>query len=581
MRRIIPPATLAVAAVLLAAISASAAPVRSAQATARPNIVFVMTDDQTQESLKVMARVRRDLIGRGTEFKRMMATYALCCPSRATYLTGQYSHNHGVIHNAGQFGGYTRLDHANTLPIWLHQAGYKTIHVGRYLNGYGTQNPNINEVPPGWDTWVSTVDPSTFNFRQWVMNENGNLSLKPDLNRPDEHQTDYLGRRAAEEIIRSGPSPQPFFLSLTFPAPHSGSPIDPDDPPFLRTPSPAPRHRDFFSQLRLPLTPDFNEADVFDKPQIVADRAPIDGAMFAAIQENYRQELESLLSVDDAVGSVIDALSRIGELGNTVIIYTSDNGFFHGEHRVPSEKILPYEPGIRVPMVIKGPGVPRGLKLGQLVGNIDWAPTVLEAAKASAQRRLDGTSLWRLLRDATREPGRELVLENGRGVNSVPQFRALRNNRFLYVRHDTTGEQELYDLRKDPYELNNLEDSRRYARIRGLLSRRLRALQNCRGSRCSASRPKVAMAVRELVRRGRRSRRAASTRTRPVGSCASRDVRLVLAGRERRRVELVRYFTGGRRLGVARRRPFRLDVKRSKLGDGGTLRLRARVTTFD
>jgi hypothetical protein len=266
-----------------------------------------------------------------------------------------------------------------------------------------------------------------------------------------------------------------------------------------------------------------------------------------------------------------------------VIIYTSDNGFFHGEHRIMSEKVLPYEPSIRLPFVMRGPGVPRGLRLGQLVGNIDWAPTILEAAHASAFRRMDGSSLWRLLRDPTLEPGRELVLENGRGVNSVPQYRGLRNQRFLYVRHDTTGEQELYDLRRDPYELNNLEDSDRYARTRLLLASRLRSLQHCRGSGCSRSRPKVRLAVRELVggRFRRRGRRAASTRTRPIGSCARRDVRLALSGREDHRVERVRYFNGRRRLGGARRAPFRLDVKRSRLRSRRTVRLRARVSTFD
>jgi len=190
--------------------------------------------------------------------------------------------------------------------------------------------------------------------------------------------------------------------------------------------------------------------------------------------------------------------------------------------------------------------------------------------------------LWELVRDPTLEPGRELVIENGQGVNSVPQFRALRNNRFLYVRHDTTGEQELYDLRRDPFELRNLEDDDRYAATRSLLSRRLRSLQRCRGEGCSASRPSLRMALRELVRGKKRGGRPAeTTRTRRIGRCASRGVRLALTGREYRRVQGVRYFSGRRRLGAAGRRPFRLDVRRSKLPGGRKLRLRARVTTFD
>jgi N-acetylglucosamine-6-sulfatase len=424
-----------------------------AQPDTRPNVLFVMTDDQTVESLRVMTRVKEGVVAEGTNFTQAISTYPLCCPSRATYLTGQYSHNHGVIHNAGAFGGYTRLDNFNTLPVWLQRSGYRTIHVGRYLNGYGTQNPDRTEIPPGWEDWNSTVDPTTFNFTKWTMNENGRLF---EVGPEGEFQTDYLGRRASEEILQAAADPRPFFLSLTFPAPHSGAPIDSDDPPSLRTPSPAPRHRNVFANEPLPRGPNFGRANRLTKPQIVADRRRFSAEDVSAIQENYQQELESLLSVDEAVGGLLSTLGATGELDNTVIIYTSDNGFFHGEHGVRSEKVLPYEPGIRTPLVMRGPGVPAGRRLNQLVGNVDLAPTIMDIADAVPSRVPDGRSLFTLLGDRTRELGREFVLENGRGVNSVPQYRALRNNRFLYVRHDTTGELELYDLRKDPFQLKNL-----------------------------------------------------------------------------------------------------------------------------
>ena len=562
---------------LLAAPVATAAPARGAQAETRPNIVFIMTDDQTAESMKVMRTLNLNLRRQGTTFKQAIATYPLCCPSRATYLTGQYSHNHGVIHNAGPFGGYVRLDNTNTLPVWLQQAGYRTIHVGRYLNGYGTQNPDITEIPPGWSDWHSTLDPYTFNYTDWRMNEDGDIKRYPGPENPGEFQTDFLGRRAKEMIERAAPSTQPFFLSLTFPAPHSGSPRDPDDPVGLRTPSPAPRHRDFFSRTPLPRPPNFDEGNVYDKPQIVADRGRITGEVFQAVQENYQQELESLLSVDDAVGEVIGALSRAGELENTLIIYTADNGFFHGEHRVRSEKILPYEPGLRVPLVLRGPGVPRNKTLKQIVGNIDLAPTILDAARARAGRLVDGRSVLDLTRDPTYEPGRELVIENGQGVNSVPMFRALRNNRFLFVQHGTTGETELYDLRKDPYQLRNLEESYRYAPIKNLLSRRLRRLKRCAGQRCNAGRPSVRLALRELAPPRKRSGR----RVRKNQTCVARGLRLGLTGRERYRVERVQYLLGRRRLGTASRPPFNADVKRSRLPSGRQVKVRARVTTLD
>jgi len=565
------------AALLLAAAPAAAAPARGAQVDTRPNIVFIMTDDQTADSMKVMRNLNLAVRQQGTTFSQAISTYPLCCPSRATYLTGQYSHNHGVIHNAGAFGGYVRLDNTNTLPVWLQQAGYRTIHLGRYLNGYGTQNPDVTEIPPGWSDWHSTVDPFTFNYAKWRMNDNGIIHDEPGFLNPGEHQTDYFGRRAAELIDRAAPKPQPFFLSLTFPAPHSGSPRDNDDPIGFLTPSPAPRHRNFFSRTPLPRPPNFDESNVYDKPQIVADRGRIRGAIFSAVQENYQQELESLLSVDEAVGNVIAALTRSGELQNTLIIYTSDNGFFHGEHRVRSSKILPYEPGLRVPLAMRGPGVPVNKRLTQMVGNIDYAPTILDAARAQPGRLLDGRSLLELTRDPSLETGRELVIENGHGVNQVPRFRALRNNRFLYVEHATTGETELYDMRKDPYQLGNLEDSDLYAPVRRLLARRLRSLKRCRGTRCNAGRPSVRLALSELQPPRKKGKR----RARRNQSCVSRGVRLRLSGRERRRVERVQYSLGRRRLGSSRRPPFNTDVKRSRLPSGRELRVRARVTTLD
>jgi len=328
----------------------------------------------------------------------------------------------------------------------------------------------------------------------------------------------------------------------------------------------------------LPRGPNFGRADRTTKPQIVADRRRFTAEDVAAIQENYQQELESLLSVDDALAELIGALSRSGELENTLIIYTSDNGFFHGEHRVRSEKILPYEPGLRVPLVMRGPGVPRNKRLKQMVGNIDFAPTILDAARATPGRLIDGRSILDITRDPTLEPGRELVIENGRGVNSVPMFRALRNNRFLYVQHGTTGETELYDLRKDRYQLRNLEDSDRYAAVRQLLARRLRSLKRCAGERCNAGRPSVRLALRELQPAPRkRSRR----RVRHNQSCVARGLRLGLTGRESRRVERVQYLLGRRSLGSSRRPPFRAVVKRSRLPSGQEVKVRARVTTLD
>ena len=572
---------------LLAAVAAVLIAAPAAQA--KPNIVFVMTDDQPAASIAVQRNVGL-LQTQGTTFTQAIATYPLCCPSRATYLSGQYSHNHGVIHNAGPFGGYTRFNHSNALPVWLQQAGYRTMHVGRYLNGYGVQNLDITEVPPGWSDWISAVGESVFDYKRWQTNENGSIQWRPGVDHPGEHQTDFYARRAAELIGQAAPSPQPFFLSLTFPAPHSGAPVDPDDPTLLGTPSPAPRHRDAFANRPLPRPPSFDAASMRGKPQILADRPRLSPEWQAAIQENYQQELESLLSVDDGVGAVLSALAATGELDDTLFIYTSDNGFFHGEHRVTSEKVLPYDAGARIPLVVRGPGVPANLRLGQLVGNIDWAPTIVDAADARAGRLMDGRSLFELLADPASEPGRELVLENGVGANGVPMFRALRNQRYLWVDHKTTGEYELYDLREDPYELRNLEDLDSYAPIRRRLEARLRRLSACRGARaCSISRPKLALRASQVEPpppkppKRKRSGRGGIRRGGAGASaaCVTRDLNLTLRGADTTRVQYVVYYRGKRRLRATAEAPFAVQVKRRALPRGQQLTLRALVTTID
>ena len=557
------------------------APAAGAQGQTRPNIVFVMTDDQTDESLRVMNNVRLGLQAEGATFAQSISSFPLCCPSRATQLTGQYSHNNGVTHNVEPFGGYTALDYSNTLPAWLQTSGYRTVFLGRFLNGYGTQNTDITEVPAGWDDWHAMVDPSTFDLSNWQMNDNGAISNQPDAAHPGEFQTDYLGRRASDLIAQNAKSDQPFYLHLSFASPHSSRPADPDDPPVLRTPHPAPRHQNAFAGTPLPQPPNFNEANMRDKPQIVRDRTRVSDQGLGAIQENYQQELEALLSVDDAVGGMLAALRATGELDNTLFIYTSDNGFFHGEHRIRSEKVLPYEPGIRVPLVMRGPGVPRGVRMRQLVANVDLSPTILEGAGATPGRLQDGRSLLPLLRDPGSEPGREVVLENGNGANQIPPYTGIRNDRFLFVRHKATGEQELYDLRSDPFELQNLDEDERYDRPRRLLLKRLRVLEKCAGSACLATRPAVKLRLRELLPRASERRRKPRPQVRPVRSCLRGGLRVALYGAERKLVERVRYYSTLGVIGTTTEAPFRIDVKQAKLPRRGSTVIRALVTTID
>jgi N-acetylglucosamine-6-sulfatase len=204
-------------------------------AAAKPNIVVLMTDDQTLDSMSVMAQTQKLLGEKGTTFTRDFVNYSLCCPSRATLYTGQYAHNHGVLGNGPPVGGYTRLDKSNWLPLWLQAAGYRTMHVGKFLNGYGRLSAPT-EVPPGFNDWYGTVDPTTYSFWNYTVNENGVLHTYGAANEPEFYSTDFFARRANELIAAAAPSDQPFFISVAFLAPHAGQPVEPGDPPASRRP---------------------------------------------------------------------------------------------------------------------------------------------------------------------------------------------------------------------------------------------------------------------------------------------------------------------------------------------------------
>jgi N-acetylglucosamine-6-sulfatase len=515
-----------------------AAPPALAQ-QARPNVVVFMTDDQTVSQVEFMPNVQRLLVNEGTSFSRFFATFPLCCPSRATMLTGQYAHNHGVLHNAGPFGGYRRLDHSRTLPVWLHAVGYRTLQVGRWLNGYGVQNTNQAEVPLGFDEWFVPVGTSAQAYQDQTINENGELKHFTD------YQTDLYAEKAIE-LIRAAPSP--FFLSMNFSAPHSGRPGDPDDPS-LRTPSPAPRHRDAYAHVELPSPPSFNEANIRDKPQDVFERPRLAPEMIEAIRENWQQELESLLSVDEAIGQVVAELSQQGRLDNTLIVFVSDNGFMHGEHRIPAEKVWPYDESARVPLILRGPGVPENLELGQLTANVDLVPTILEAGDAAANVPLDGRSLFELMEDPTLEWGREILLQSGFGANGVGAYRALRNYRYLFVHWKHSGERELYDLRRDPWQMRNLSGRIAYEQEESELARRLGALRGCYGARCYRP-PDLSIA---------------STRR-----CARRSRTVRIRGRELEKLDRVDFLRGRRVLARDRRPPFEVELRQAS-------RIRARA----
>jgi len=300
-------------------------------AAARPNVVVLMTDDQDAASVHVMESVQRELGDAGATFDNSFVSYSLCCPSRATFLTGQYAHNHGATIN----NGYDLVDHTNALPVWLQRAGYHTAHIGKYLNGYGL--PDLLEAPPpGWSEWFGSpgsLDNYYFGFK---LNHEGGLIRFPG----NAYRTDVYTDLAVDVIERNAPSSQPFFLWVAYAAPHAGRPVESGDPAGIATPVPAPRHVDAFSSEPLPQPASLNETDVSDKPVAMRRLPRLNAADLADTRANYQQRLESLLGVDESVEAIVSALRDSGELDNTLIVFTSDNGFFHGEHRKKSGKLL-------------------------------------------------------------------------------------------------------------------------------------------------------------------------------------------------------------------------------------------------
>lgn len=445
----------------------------------RPNIVILMTDDQTLRSMRAMPRTRALIGDAGATFVNSFVNNPRCCPSRATFLTGQYSHNHGVLTNGPPLGGWGRLQGtSNWLPSWLQRAGYRTAHVGKFLNNYGSADPH--ELPPGWDEWYATVDPTTYRYFGYTVNENGALRSYGRDEDPQWYSTDFVSRRSAEIVERLSPSAQPYFLSVAFLAPHTGAPREPGDPLSLGTPAVAPRHRGAFAAAQLPQPASFDEADVSDKPPMF--RRPRLGARAVTeITALYRQRLESLIAVDEGVERIVAALRDAGELERTLIVFTSDNGYLSGEHRLPHGKANIYEPAIRVPLMLRGPGVPSAVRRSQLVTNADLAPTILEAAAAPPGRVQDGRSLLPLAREPDLGRHRSLLIEVAKGATM--RTTAIRTPRWVYAEH-ASGATELYDLRTDPQELRSLHARPALARIRQTLAMRLAALRLCAGNEC-------------------------------------------------------------------------------------------------
>lgn len=482
-------------------------------ALARPNIVVIMADDLDQRSLntmvqnRLMPNLKRHLIDRGTRFTSAFVTTSLCCPSRATFLTGQYAHNHGVLFNSPPTGGVTALNNSSTLATWLHNAGYRTGLVGKYLNFYGFNRDTTTPVddptyiPPGWDDWQALVEPASrlFNYK---INDNGML-IKYGANVAD-YQTDVLAQRAKQFINESEAlsDTQPFFLTVTPSAPHveSEGPRIPNctKEKWNSTLRPAPRHQGTLpASITLPKPPNFNEADMQDKPPRYQTLPPLTSEDIRCVGQQYRDRLESLRAVDDLIGGIVYTLGRNGEIGNTVLIFTSDNGWFYGEHRLPG-KNRAYEESIRVPLFIRAPGFSGPQTTSRFALNTDLAPTLAAFADVSPELPVDGRLLIPLLANPnlipwrkrflvehriTAEPSSEVIL----GIRTTDLDAQTPNRLYTeWYRNSSLVAKEIYLLDTDPYELDSQHRAPARAGEQARLSGLISQLKTCGNGTCQA-----------------------------------------------------------------------------------------------
>ncbi|HEY1236703.1 MAG TPA: sulfatase [Solirubrobacterales bacterium] len=579
---------------------------RAAASSSRPNVVLLLTDDQTLEEMSGLPETSSLIGGQGANFSRAYISYPLCCPSRTAILTGQYMHNNGVHGNSPPTGGWQRF-HAEgldqrDLPIWLQNAGYYNVQVGKYLNGYtGSPAP----VPPGWNEWygkLSEYDAAVAGGRLYY-----NYQMREDPppdggvrcpsgdpaapgqpftchygSDPADYQTDVYRQMAVEAIHRlSNPSKgqTPFFLNVDFNAPHS--PYDP-----------APRHMGTLAGLPLQPPPGLNEKNMSDKPFFLRRLPRLGRGKLALIDQRRRSRLEMLRSVDDAVAAIVHALAAEGQLDNTYLIFASDNGYFSGEHRIRQGKYLPHEPSSHVPLMIRGPGIPAGGVSYDLASNVDFASTIAQMTGATPLLPQDGRSLLPFAEQPSLRTSRPILLEGDtgpsiddegaegpvaknqadfrhfkkklrrkmkrlrkrcnklkrksprraflcyrQGVRNIeqepvdtayklraPAYRGIRTDRYALYLY-ATGEIELYDMWRDPYQLSSVAKARRYRKPRKWLLARLDKLARCSGAACSAGigpEPRLAKKRFACKRKGPVRGRPSSSRKRCLRARAKR-----------------------------------------------------------
>ncbi len=441
-----------------------------------------MTDDMRADDLQYMPHVLHLLADQGVTFQQMLSPYPLCCPARAELLSGQYSHNNGVRGNAWPRGGYYKLDNTNTLPVWLHDAGYETAFMGKYLNEYGERDQL--ETPPGWDNWDGLVG-NVYDYSSATTNQLGQLTSHPGV-----YQTNLFDARTSDLIDQYASSDRPFFLWTSYVTPHiecSYADKLPGVQSCWHPPPPAYGDQGTFNNLVLPDNPAVNEADMSDKGRYMQALPLLSPDRVVGLHNARISRIEALQSVDRAIVSLVHELKATDQYDDTYLLFTSDNGLQLGEHRWV-DKILGYEGSLRVPLIISGPGIPKGQVRHQTVTMVDLAATITDATGATPGRLFDGKSLLPLARGDVPD-GRDRVVPIEAGPKDAAVngwlYRGVRTDRYTLLVW-RNGDVELYDRQRDPYEVDSVAGHPSYAGVQARLERQLHALERCKGAACMA-----------------------------------------------------------------------------------------------
>lgn len=408
------------------------------------DILVIMSDDQRYDSFRYLPLTAAELGPESITFTQGFVSTPLCCPSRSSILTGQYSHNTGVLNNNAPNGGATKFNPSSTVATWLHQAGYRTSLIGKYLNDYAKISPAI---PPGWDDFQVFRDflNGDNGYTKYTLNENGTIHLYSGM---QDYSTNLLTNRAVS-FINSTPARQPLLLFFNEYAPHDKA---------------LPYSADIGAEAGMPFwrPPAYNETDVSDKASFVRALPLITAARMAKSDSFHQRIAESLRAADRGIVSVINALKQSGRWSNTLVIFISDNGLSWGEHRLLDVKACPYEECLHVPFLLRVPGIP-ARQDASLVLNVDIAPTLAEWAGVVPPGLVNGRSLLPLAANPGTAWRTEFLFEQ-LGFSAAQNFRGVRTSQYVYISF-LNGQTEFYDLATDPFQLTNSVKKSKYASV--------------------------------------------------------------------------------------------------------------------